>query len=93
MLFITLAKDEHTRSFEISAQPEDGWVAFESEDGRVEQEHLLSDWHKVERMASRFRRDANTLVDAGWVEVDHSDWNHVGARLSHHVSVLREVVR
>jgi hypothetical protein len=91
MLNITLAKDEHVRSFAISARP-DGWVARESHDGLVEHEHALEDWHKVERLAERFRRDADDLVCDGWVAVDHSDWNRVGARLSHHGPSTREVV-
>jgi hypothetical protein len=92
MLNITLVKDEHTRSFEISAQPGEGWIARESLNGQVSEEHLLHDWHRVERMAERFRRDAETLVGAGWVEVDHSDWSRVGARLSHGKTEPREVV-
>ena len=66
LLAMTLVRAHHVRSFHIHPAPLDGWEASEREDHRVVQQQRYTDWHRVERTLTRFRREIAALLEEGW---------------------------
>jgi hypothetical protein len=63
-----LVRAPHVRSFEVTSAPMSGWEVFaRAGDAIVEQRHY-SDWHRVERVLTRFRREISELERQGWTE-------------------------
>jgi hypothetical protein len=65
---VTLARDDHIRSFHIEPVAPTGWEAFECEDDRMVQQHH-TDWHLVELTHARFTREIGKLKQQGWNEL------------------------
>ena len=65
----TLTHGQHIRSYKILPVPDVGWLASEERDRDVVMQREYSDWHRVERIASRFRKEIAALCRNGWVEV------------------------
>ena len=65
----TLINGGHVRSFQISPTPEAGWLASEEADRCVVRRQECSDWHRVERIVSRFRGEVAELHREGWTEL------------------------
>jgi hypothetical protein len=65
----TLVHGSHTRCFKILPMSNAGWLASEERDRDVVMHRKYSDWHRVERIASRFRDEIAALRRHGWVEV------------------------
>jgi len=62
-----LVRAPHVRSFEIASTTEAGWEVSERAGDTLVQRHY-SDWHRVERVLTRFRREVSELERQGWVE-------------------------
>ncbi len=63
----TLKKDDHTRRFEILAEPQ-GWRVVQRADTTVVREALYTDWHRVERARRAFSVEMSTLRAEGWLD-------------------------
>ena len=64
----TLVRPPYVRSFEIVLAADAGWQVFERKDEQVVQRHF-ADWHRVERVATRFAQDVAALRREGWEEL------------------------
>jgi hypothetical protein len=67
LLATTLVRADHIRSFHVHPIPA-GWEAFKREDHRVVHQQRYTDWHRVERTLTRFRREIAALIEQGWRE-------------------------
>ena len=65
----TLVQGQHVRSYKILPVPNAGWLASEERDSGVVMHRHYTDWHRVERIASRFRNEIAALHRNGWVEI------------------------
>lgn len=65
----TLVRAGRMRSFHIDAAPAVGWEASERVNERIVQKQRYTEWHRVERTLSRFKRTIQALRDQGWLEV------------------------
>jgi hypothetical protein len=63
-----LVREPHVRSFEIATAPESGWEVSERSGDTVVERHHYSDWHRVERVMTRFRNEISKLRSQGWIE-------------------------
>ena len=63
----TVRLGRHVKSFEIW-RLSGGWIAAKADDRRVIDRRELTDWHRVERTASRFADEVSVLLRQGWVE-------------------------
>jgi hypothetical protein len=63
-----LVRAPHVRSFEIAPGPVAGWEVSERAGDSVVQQRHYSDWHRVERVLTRFRREISELRNQGWIE-------------------------
>jgi hypothetical protein len=63
-----LVRAPHVRSFQIAAAPEIGWEVSERAGDSVVEQHHYTDWHRVERALTRFRREVSELMRQGWIE-------------------------
>ncbi len=63
----TLRLGPHIKSFEIRALPTEGWMACTASDEAVSRT-TLTDWHRVERMTTRFMLEIASLRRDGWIE-------------------------
>ena len=63
-----LRRAPQVRSFEIASAPVSGWEVSERADDAVVHQRHYSDWHRVERVLTRFRREISELRRQGWVE-------------------------
>jgi hypothetical protein len=63
----TLEKDRHTRRFAIIPDAL-GWRVVESEDDTVVREHVVTDWHRVERVRRELSVELSALRAEGWLE-------------------------
>ena len=63
----SLRKAVHTRRFSIRPLPSLGWEVREETDAGVV-EHVLTDWHRVERAIAQFKKEEETLRARGWIE-------------------------
>jgi hypothetical protein len=70
----TLVRATHIRSFEVAPLPNVGWEASKRADEHVIQRRRYSDWHRVERVVSLFRREISELRQQGWI--DYPSANH-----------------
>jgi hypothetical protein len=68
LLAMTLVRADHVRSFQIHPAYLAGWDASEHEDQRVVRQQRFTDWHRVERTLTRFRREIAALLEQGWQE-------------------------
>ena len=64
----TLVRHPSVRSFEIALAADAGWQICERRDGHTVQQHV-ADWHRVERVATRFAQDIAALQRDGWEEL------------------------
>lgn len=63
----TLVRAQEKRTFEVSPAPNAGWEVSE----RSSQDHIqrqYSDWHRVERVLTRFTQKISELREQGWVD-------------------------
>jgi hypothetical protein len=63
-----LVRAPQVRSFEVAAAPVSGWEVSERAGDAVVQQRHYSDWHRVERVLTRFRREISELQRQGWIE-------------------------
>jgi hypothetical protein len=63
-----LVRAPQVRSFEIAPGPVAGWEVSERTGDHVVQQRHYTDWHRVERVLTRFRREISELRNQGWVE-------------------------
>ena len=63
-----LVRAPHVRSFEVTSAAESGWEASERAGDTVLERRHYSDWHRVERVLTRFRREISELREQGWTE-------------------------
>jgi hypothetical protein len=63
----TLHKDQHTRRYAIVLDAH-GWRVVESADDTVVREHVVTDWHRVERARRTLTVEMSALRAEGWVE-------------------------
>jgi hypothetical protein len=64
----TLVHGRHVRSFRIHPMPATGWMASQQADQRVVLRRQYTDWHRVERILTRFMGEVAELRRAGWVD-------------------------
>ena len=64
----TLVRARQVRTFEIAAVPNAGWEARERAGAEVLDQRQYSDWHRVERVLTRFDREINELRRQGWMD-------------------------
>ena len=65
----TLVRAGRIRSFHIDAAPAVGWEVSERINERIVQKQRYTEWHRVERTLSRFKRTIAALRSDGWQEV------------------------
>ncbi len=65
----TLVRARQVRTFEVAALPHVGWEASERAGVEVIEQRRYSDWHRVERVLSRFTQQIDELRQQGWVEL------------------------
>jgi hypothetical protein len=68
LLATTLVRADHVRSFHVRPARLAGWEAAEREDQHVVQQQRYTDWHRVERAITHFRRKIAVLLEQGWRE-------------------------
>jgi len=66
LLAKTLVRADRVRSYEVRPVSPVGWEASQSEDQRIVETKRYDDWHRVERMLSRFTREIAELRQQGW---------------------------
>ncbi|HEY7292101.1 MAG TPA: hypothetical protein VH583_19860 [Vicinamibacterales bacterium] len=64
----TLVREREKRTFEVAAVPNVGWQASERSDQDLISQCQCSDWHRVERVLSRFTREISELRRQGWMD-------------------------
>jgi hypothetical protein len=68
LLVTTLMRGNQIRSFLIRLAQREGWEAAVYDDLRIIQQHLYTDWHRVEQAIRHFRSQIDALNEAGWRE-------------------------
>jgi hypothetical protein len=68
LLATTLVRADHVRSFHVHPAPLAGWEVSEREDQHVVRQQRYTDWHRVERALTHFRRKIAVLLEQGWRE-------------------------
>jgi len=68
LLATTLVCANHVRSFHVHPAHLVGWEAAEREDQQVVQQRRYTDWHRVERAITHFKRKIAVLLEQGWRE-------------------------
>ena len=63
-----LVSAPHVRSFEIASAAASGWEVSQRAGDDIVEQHHYSDWHRVERVLTRFRREISELQRQGWIE-------------------------
>jgi hypothetical protein len=63
----TLVRARQIRSFEVAPARSVGWEVSERSDQNVVQRQF-SDWHRVERVLTRFTHEISELRRQGWVD-------------------------
>ena len=64
----TLVRGCHVRSFQILEVPEAGWIASQETDWQITHRRWYTDWHRVERTATRYMREVAESRHEGWIE-------------------------
>jgi len=62
----TLVHEQHVRTFVVRTTAHVGWEALESIDDQVIHRRACSDWHRVERLLSRYTQEIAELREQGW---------------------------
>jgi len=88
MLAICLQKAAHIRRFIISAPSILGWEIREEHDDRIIRVVRYVDWHRVERARLEFAREAATLRESGWVEVQENSFGESVAETYHGFNLI-----
>jgi hypothetical protein len=65
----TLVRADQARKFLIRLNRSEGWEATVSDDLRILQQHLYTDWHRVEQAIELFRIQIARLYEEGWRDV------------------------
>jgi hypothetical protein len=65
--FKTLHKGPHTRRYAILPDAH-GWRVVEPTDSEVIRDHVVSDWHRVERARRTLTIEMTALRAEGWTE-------------------------
>jgi len=63
-----LRHENHTHAFMVNEADEHGWEVREEEDNRIVKRAWLHDWHRVERVITRYMAEDVQLRLAGWTE-------------------------
>lgn len=66
MLDVHLVSDDHMRRYSIALSRGEGWEVRFEEDSTLCWKEMYSDWHRVERIRTRFEREVSVLMERGW---------------------------
>ena len=67
LLAATLSRADQSRSFHVLPSS-GGWEVSESQNDRVVYRQSVGDWHRLEGVLARFKREILELLDQGWRE-------------------------
>jgi hypothetical protein len=70
LLNATLLRGDQVRSFLIRLARPEGWEAAVYDDLRLVQQHLYTDWHRVEHAIGYFARQISMLHEEGWRDAE-----------------------
>jgi hypothetical protein len=66
MFVLSLRSADHVRHYSIRAAESSGWEIRVEEDRVLKRLDHYRDWHRVERAAALFEREATQLTERGW---------------------------